>query len=302
MRLLDTGYKEPVHTLCFQHDGTHIFAAQGRSEGVLRWELASFTAGITLEPKAGRVVSIACSADGLVAVAGSSAEIRVHHARPPFLGVLQAKLRREWYDPFPALAFSPDGRWLFCSQAAGPSQHAFQATVIEVPGGRRLDIQHGWYRPPCQAAFSPDGSRLALAYRAREAHVVSFPSGGRVLTLPHGTKAHMAAYSPDGATLATASPDGIIRVWDAASGRPRARFKGQAKPLHAVAYSPDGRTVAAACGTGAVTMWAVASGRARVALDWGIGAVHSVAFAPDGMRAAAGGLGVVAIWDIDWDD
>jgi WD40 repeat protein len=109
----------------------------------------------------------------------------------------------------------------------------------------------------------------------------------------------MAAYSPDGATLATASPDGLVRVWDAETGRQRLHLKRRAKPLHAITYSPDGRTIAGASGTGTVTLWDVRTGRSREAFDWGIGAVRSVAFAPDGMRAAAGGDGVVAVWDID---
>jgi WD40 repeat protein len=252
------------------------------------------------------ITSIACSATRM-AISGPTGGVFVWEQEPSGVPAWSAPVRREWFEPFPFLAFSPDGSQLFCTHNCihPPNwQRPLRSMVLDASSGNVVNYprdsgpRFARY-PPNQAAFSPDGSRLALCFRARDAAVHTFPSGERVLSLHHGSKAHMAAYSPDGKTLATASPDGLMRVWDAETGRQRERFKGQAKPLHAIAYSPDGRTIAAACGRGTVTLWDVQTGRARVALDWGIGEVHSVAFAPDGMRAAAGGMGVVALWDID---
>ena len=49
------------------------------------------------------------------------------------------------------------------------------------------------------------------------------------------------AFSPDGKTLASASDDGTMRLWDAATGESRATLKGHEGRVSAVAFSPTAR-------------------------------------------------------------
>jgi WD40 repeat protein len=50
-----------------------------------------------------------------------------------------------------------------------------------------------------------------------------------------------AAFAPDGRTLATASADGIVRLWEVATWKVRAEFRGHRDRVTAVAFGPDGR-------------------------------------------------------------
>jgi len=67
------------------------------------------------------------------------------------------------------------------------------------------------------------------------------------------------AFSPDGATLATAGANGSIRLWDVATqqeiGTPMTAGPG---PVYALAFSPDGATLATAGGDGRARLWNVA--------------------------------------------
>ena len=54
------------------------------------------------------------------------------------------------------------------------------------------------------------------------------------------------AFSPDGKRLASASADGTVKVWDAATGQETLTLKGHTGEVNSVAFSPDGKRLASA--------------------------------------------------------
>jgi WD40 repeat protein len=77
----------------------------------------------------------------------------------------------------------------------------------------------------------------------------------------HGNWVNDVAYSPDGRTLAAASHDGTVKLWDAASGQVLQTLRGHVDVVWGVAFSPDGRTLAAAGAVQTVRLWDLASGQ-----------------------------------------
>jgi hypothetical protein len=85
---------------------------------------------------------------------------------------------------------------------------------------------------------------------------------------------------------ATGGNDGIVRLWDVASGAPTgAVMQPAASAIESVALSADGQHVASAAGR-IVRVAATADGRVVTEVQAG-GAVNAIAFAPDGATIAA---------------
>lgn len=98
------------------------------------------------------------------------------------------------------------------------------------------------------------------------------------------------AYDRQGRNLASASQDGTVRVWDAATGQLRGVLQvGREGQFPAAAFAPDGATLAATAAGGKVKLFAVATLLPQPPLEPEPSAVDALAYSPDGKLLAAGG-------------
>ena len=107
------------------------------------------------------------------------------------------------------------------------------------------------------------------------------------------------AVSPDGTIVATSGYDGMIRLWDAETGKLVRVLVGHDSYVHGVAFSPDGRYLASAGSYDyTVRVWAVRSGLPLKVFKGMRDAPLVVAWSPDGSLLAAGTVesGYVSIW------
>jgi WD40 repeat protein len=115
------------------------------------------------------------------------------------------------------------------------------------------------------------------------------------------------AFAPDGTTLASASSDRTIKLWDLATHKEKRTLRGHADPLSSVAFSPDGARLVSGAGAirfnpghqGEVKLWDVASGTELAILQGNTRGVSSVAVTPDGKSVASSSRdNAIRIWNI----
>lgn len=110
----------------------------------------------------------------------------------------------------------------------------------------------------------------------------------------HTDNANGIAFSPDERTLATASWDGSVKLWNLEGGT--LLWTGWHSDLtFRLAFAPHGRILASCSGGGIVKLWDVASGTNIQTLSVQGGAVYAVAWSPDN-QLLAGGCSDGSIW------
>ncbi|WEO96417.1 hypothetical protein A6P39_021605 [Streptomyces sp. FXJ1.172] len=138
--------------------------------------------------------------------------------------------------------------------------------------------------------------------------LISIVNAPLATSLPGHTGAvYLTSFSPDGKTLATASYDRTVRLWNVTDpSRPKPLGKpltGHTSWVSSAVFSPDGKTLASAGDDGTIRLWNVTDPARPVSLGAPLtghrGTIYLVAFSPDGRTlASAGEDRTVRLWDV----
>jgi len=217
----------------------------------------------------------------------------------------EAEAIREWIDDGAAapvtkpqqiysLAWRPDGKAI----ALG----AYQIVRLMDPTGQNETAQLTGHADAVRAvAWSKDGSFLVAAggLPARKGEVKIWKADGSLQATisGHSDCIYGVAISPDGKTIATASYDKLIKLWDAATGKEIRTLKDHIDAIYALAFTPDGKRLVSGASDRSIKVWNPETGERLFTMSEPTDGVNSIAISPDGKRVAAAGQDkTIRVW------
>jgi WD40 repeat protein/tRNA A-37 threonylcarbamoyl transferase component Bud32 len=193
-----------------------------------------------------------------------------------------------------AVAFGPDGREVLSGGADGTVR------LWEAQTGRELACMLGHKDKVSAVAVFPDGKRALSASKDHSVRLWDLAHGREVRSF-EGRTNRTLALSPDGKLALSGSlSDGMVRLWEAETGREKLRLKGHMSWVLAAAFAPSGRPSAlTASADGTARLWELDSGRELRRLQGHKDQVLTVAFSPSDKSALTGSAdGTVRLWDL----
>ena len=142
--------------------------------------------------------------------------------------------------------------------------------------------------------------RIHPSDEARYAMLTADAHPGLAILTGHTSDVVSVAFSPDGKTLASASADDTVRLWNVATRRPiGAPLRGHTNDVRSVAFSPDGKTLASGSADDTVRLWNVTTQRSIGELRGHTRDVVALAFSRDGKTLASGSFDLtVRLWNV----
>jgi WD40 repeat protein len=298
------GHSDVVRQVAVTPDGAQIvsFADDGQLivwDAALGRKLSAVTLERNVPPRsAGLIVEdqLARRASGLVV--SDNGAWAAAYGRDLFVGanIRQPDSVRPVSDhtsPIISLAISRNGTRLVSGDYSG------EIVLRDATDGRVIRRFHN--PRPLSLALSADGSLIFAGMHDGALFVWDAGSGNLLGTRAFGDGINSMSISPDGSALALALAvrDGVVKIWEPATGKFRGDLRGHHDEVTRVVWSRDGKSVLTASRDQTACLWSSTGALLRT-FRGHLGDVEAAAFSPDGQKVVtASDDQTVILWNVD---
>jgi WD40 repeat protein len=197
-----------------------------------------------------------------------------------------------------SLAFDPSGQKLACIDPSSEIVHIIDTRTGLTRKSRRMSSPGP---EKSILAWSSDGATIAVWHQ--EESTIALLDGQSLEPIrqwPSGCQGlvNSLTFSPDSHRILTTGDDGMVRVWDAASGTLLHDLVGHANRVLYAAYSPDGQRIASGGFDDNVRIWNAQTFEQVARLGGHQDYVYSLAWRADSQQLlSCSGDHTIRIWD-----
>ncbi|KAG0048825.1 U3 small nucleolar RNA-associated protein 13, partial [Linnemannia elongata] len=151
-------------------------------------------------------------------------------------------------------------------------------------------------------AYSADGKVFAVGVAGRGITVSIYDTSSWTktysFTAPSSVLVQAMAFSPDGTKVVFGGNDGLVRLWDCASGQEIFIIEGHNLKVNYVTFSPCSKHIASSSDDETVQVWDSQTGESLFVLKGHTSEVWVVKYSPSGERLVSGDRdGTIRLWD-----
>ncbi|MBI3415424.1 MAG: protein kinase [Verrucomicrobia bacterium] len=286
------GYSNALKTVKFSPDGD-VLATRSRDNQLKVWDLTTRTERFTIT----NITTLGgFTSDGQKFVCGTGdGSIRLCDARTgqPLHSLEKAG---------ELVAILADDK------TVATTSEEFVVKLWDITSGRETFVQPGkggidLHGPEfgAGAVITPDGKKLAISNKVTNGITLWDLATREVLngSLDQRAALTFLELSPDGKVLATGAFDGLVRLWDMATGDELIRpIQAHSESVVSAAFSTDGKVLATGSLDQTIKLWQLATRHELDTLRGHGDGVWAVTFSADGRRLASGSQdNTVRLWN-----
>lgn len=154
-------------------------------------------------------------------------------------------------------------------------------------------------------AFSKDGKQLAVGYdhsfegKTKTLRLWDVKTRKPMTLIGHASTVMALNISPNGHSLATASYDRKVRLWELTSGKSKGILEGHSAPVRAVAFSPDSQQIASGGTDQSIKLWNAQDQTLINSWKAHDDMIRAILFSPDGRHlVSAANDCEIKFWDV----